>query len=274
MIKKQFFLTLIMLISSLSALTASLYATNCQQIRTLYNCPANAEKYPIHLSFDDGPSPKTTPKILDALKKHHVKATFFVLAEQIDCPPLKQQCQTGSEQACTDYKQCLNHIAIVKRAKSEGHMIGSHSYSHKRHSQLPHAEMNTLISKSKYLLQPYFTTTPPLFRLPYGDGWFNRKQAPHVLQVIKAQGFKHIDWNISAFDWRETDQHDDVILKTVMTQICQQKHGVILFHDGDFEKNHIGRPFTAAHMDEWLDTMRCIVDFQPLTAIYTDLKQH
>ena len=268
MIKKQLFLLLTILISSSSIL----YAANCQQIRTLYNCPGT-EKYPIHLSFDDGPSRKTTPQILDALKRHQAKATFFILAEQIDCPPLKQQCDAGSEQSCTAYKQCLNHIAIVKRAKAEGHTIGSHSYSHAHHSQLPTAEMNALISKSKDLLQPYFTTSPPVFRLPYGDGWFNRKQAPHVLQAVEAHGFKHIAWNMSAFDWRETDQHDDAILKTAITQICQQKHGTILFHDGDFKQNHIGRTFTAAHMDEWLDAMRCVVDFQPLTHVYPDLKQ-
>lgn len=272
MMKKRLFLLLIFLGSSI----ATLHAANCQQIRTLYNCPST-EKYPIHLSFDDGPSPQTTPKILDALKRHQVKATFFVLAEQIDCLPLKQRCSTGNADvtaSCTRYKQCLNHVAIVNRAIAEGHMIGSHSYSHARHSQLAATEMNLLIKKSKNLLQPYFTTSPPVFRLPYGDGWFNRKQAPHVLQAIEKHGFKHIAWNMSAFDWREADQQGDAILKNAMTQICQQKHGTILFHDGDFKKNHIGRTFTAAHMDKWLDAMRCVVDFKPLTDAHPDLTIH
>lgn len=266
---QPFLLITLLIISSI--IPTTLYATDCQQIRSHYHCPADTEKYPIHLSFDDGPSRQTTPKILDALKKYHIKATFFVLAEQIDCLPHKQQCQQGIAAACETHKQCLNHIAIINRARAEGHTIGSHSYSHVRHSQIPQAEMHTLIRKSKSLLQPYFTTSPPVFRLPYGDGWFNLQQAPHVLQALKTHGFKHIAWNMSAFDWKKSDQHGDAILQTVMKQICRQKHGIILFHDGDHEQNHIGRPFTAANMDKWLNVMSCVADFKPLTAIHTDL---
>ncbi len=267
MIKRLLFLSLLLI-------SSTLYAVDCQQVRQTYNCPGT-EKYPIHLSFDDGPA-IVTPKVLDALKQHNIKATFFIIAEHIDCQPLQQKCfsgtGTGTQQICADYKQCLDRTTILQRVKKEGHMIGSHSYSHVHHSQIPPSEMIALINKSRSLLTPYFTTYPPVFRLPFGDGWFNRKEVPHVLEAVEKKGFKHIDWNMSAFDWKVSDQEGDKILATSMKQICQQKHGTILFHDGDFEKKHIGRTFTADNMAKWIDAMSCVADFKPLTYIYKDLK--
>ena len=60
-----------------------------------------------YLSFDDGPEPGHTPKLLDTLARHEVKASFFLVGEKIEQYP-----------------------EIVQRIVAEGHMIGNHSYSH------------------------------------------------------------------------------------------------------------------------------------------------
>ena len=245
-------------------------ANNCQTIRQTYNCPGT-EKYPLHLSFDDGPA-DLTPNLLDLLKKEKIQATFLLLAERIDCAPHRKTCISGDKAACQQYRYCLDHRNTAKRIKREGHMIGSHSYTHIRHSEIPVAAMKSNIAKSKHLLQPFFTTKPALFRLPYGDGWFNRNKTTHVMDELKKQGFKHLAWEMSAYDWRESDQKGDRILRTVMKEICTKKRGgVILFHDGDHEKPHEGRTFTNKNIAKWIPAMRCVADFKPLSFFYKDL---
>lgn len=246
------------------------FATDCKTVRQTYHCPG-VEKYPLHLSFDDGPA-DLTPDLLDTLKKEKIKATFLIIAERIDCLPHRQACINGNQDSCQQYRYCLDHRNTIKRIKKEGHMIGSHSYTHVRHSTIPAAEMMSNIVKSKQLLQPFFTTQPPLFRLPYGDGWFNRNKTTHVMDALKKHGFQHLAWEMSAYDWRESDQHGDKILQTVMKEICTKKRGgVILFHDGDHTKPHEGRTFTNKNISKWIPAMRCVADFKPLSYFYKDL---
>lgn len=144
-------------------------------------------------------------------------------------------------------------------------MIGSHSYSHLRYSGLPAALMQRHFRVSKRLLEPYLTTEPALFRLPYGDGWFNRKEKGHVLEALADTGFIHVDWQLSAFDWDTKNQEGDKILDNVMNQVCSRKNGgIVLFHDGMDNKMHEGRLFTTANIARWIPAMRCAVDFKPL----------
>jgi peptidoglycan/xylan/chitin deacetylase (PgdA/CDA1 family) len=79
----------------LALLPETLVITRTRDARTRY------------LSFDDGPEPRHTPKLLDTLAKHDVKASFFLVGEKIE-----------------------QHPEIVQRIVAEGHMIGNHSYSH------------------------------------------------------------------------------------------------------------------------------------------------
>ncbi len=263
------FFTVFLLLLNLSN---HLYALDCRIIRSQYQCPGN-ENYPVHLSFDDGPA-DVTPGLLDLLRREKIPATFFVLAERIDCNRHDAACQAGDATACTSLQYCQQHRNTLKRILYEGHTLGSHSYSHLHLSALPSVQLHKQINRSKQLLSPFLNTTPPVFRLPFGDGWFNRKQKPAVLEALKKAGFKHIAWEMSAFDWRQADQHGDTILHTVMHEICTKKEGVILFHDGDFEQEHRGRTFTAEHFAEWVPVIRCIADFKPLNYFYPDIIRH
>ena len=234
------------------------YAVDCNAVRAKYHCPV--KKHKLHLSFDDGVG-SVTPKILDILKREHIKATFLILGNKIDC---------GKYQAGTrSYKLCQQRLATLKRIKREGHEIGSHSYEHYHHSKLTPAQLQQTIAHSRQLLEPYFTTQPAIFRLPYGDGWFNQKQAPQVMQALKRNGFEHLGWEMTAYDWNEKYQHGDQILDNVMKQMCGGKgrDGVVLFHDGVFENEHEGRVFTANNLARWIPQMRCAADFVPLLSV-------
>jgi len=241
-----------------------LFALDCRPYQQQCN---SLEKYPLHLSFDDGPA-DVTAHILDVLKKENIKATFFVIANKVDCPVYAKSCQAGNQQACQDEQLCQNNRKILQRVKDEGHMIGSHGYNHVHHSKLSATQLQQDIQRSKTVLAPFFTTNPPLFRLPYGDGWFNRDTQPQVLQALSQQGFKHIAWEMSAYDWRVADQQGDKILHTVINEICTKKRGIILFHDGVHDQLHTGRLFTAKHIDQWLTAMKCVAEFKPLPAIF------
>lgn len=251
---------------------APLWATDCVQVRQHYQCEGDT-KYPIHLTFDDGPA-DLTPKVLDMLKREKIPATFFIIAHKVDCESYRRQCRNSSiaEQNCHDYQLCQVRKNTLKRIVAEGHMVGSHSYRHDKHSEIPAALMHQHIQRSKHVLAPFLTSEPPMFRLPNGDGWFNRASQPQVLKAVEKYGFQHIAWEMSAFDWRVSDQHGDKILDTVMNEICTKKKGLILFHDGDSEQDHIGRTFTNTHIGSWIPKMRCVADFKPLRHFYPELK--
>jgi len=266
-------LVFIISISSFLLWSEQLIAGDCASYRVKYQCPGT-EKYPVHLSFDDGPA-DVTLLVLNALRKEKINATFFTIAGRIDCEPYKRQCNINGtdlqKKACQSHKLCLQRRHILQRIKNEGHTIGSHSYEHVRHSTVPPRLMETWIRRSKELLSPYLNTSPPLFRLPYGDGYFNQKEVPQIMQTVEKYGFKHIGWEMSAFDWKKADQHDDKILATAMHEICTKKRGVILFHDGDHSKEHGGRDFTANNIAKWLPVMRCVADFKPLNYFCKDI---
>jgi len=159
---------------SLFFVTTQTGAEDCNKIRAQYQCPT--QKHRLHLSFDDGVG-SVTPQILDILKKENIKATFLILGNKIDCGKYA----VGSQ----SHNLCAQRFEILKRIKREGHDIGSHSYEHHHHSKLSPAELQDTIAHSRHLLEPFFTTEPPVFRLPYGDGWFNQKKAPQVMEALK-----------------------------------------------------------------------------------------
>jgi peptidoglycan/xylan/chitin deacetylase (PgdA/CDA1 family) len=244
-------------------LTSSVVAQDCHYYRAKYKCPVD-KRFKLHLSFDDGVG-SVTPQILDTLKRERIPATFFVLANKVDCQPHRQRCKAGNNpQSCQSLQRCQQRRQTLKRIKREGHLIGSHSYQHLRHSTLSTAELQRNIRRSKQILQPFFTTKPAPFRLPYGDGWFNQKKKPQVMTALKQQGFTHVGWEMSGFDWNKNNQQGTKILDHVMQQMCSGRNGTVLLHDGVFENEHEGRLFTAKHLAEWIPVLRCVADFVPL----------
>ena len=254
-------------------LISTAIAQDCSYYKKKYNCPVD-KRFQIHLSFDDGVG-SVTPQVLDTLKHEHIPATFFVLGNKVDCQQYRQSCTTGkNKKSCQSLKLCQQRRQVLKRIKQEGHLIGSHSYEHFHHSKLSPAALQSNIQRSKQILQPFFTTKPAPFRLPYGDGWFNQKDKPQVMKALEKNGFTHIGWEMSGFDWNEKNQHGTKILDNIMTQMCSGRNGTVLLHDGVFENEHEGRIFTAKHLAEWIPVMRCVADFVPLSHFNKKLKPY
>lgn len=271
--KKMSYVHLLLLVAGLM-ISSLAWATqpDCAQVRAAYQCPI--EKKKITLSFDDGVA-DVTPKVLDILKQEKIQGTFFVLGNKVDCRLYKNDCRSNPRsKQCQSFQLCQQRRQTLARIKREGHMIGSHSYEHDRHTQIPLAKAEQYIVKSRQILSPFFTTEPAIFRLPYGDGWFNQKAQPQVMNALKRHQFEHIGWEMTAYDWNPDYQQGDKILDNVMNQMCSGRGrvGVVLFHDGVFENEHIGRTFTANNLARWIPTMRCVADFVPLKYFKKNLR--
>jgi peptidoglycan-N-acetylglucosamine deacetylase len=157
----------------------------------------------IALTFDDGPDPARTPRVLKILADAGIKATFFEIG-----------------------RNAAAHPEIARQVLSAGHTIGSHSFSHPNMSRLtePHAE--TEIDSGDASVSLALGLRPgqlAFFRFPYGA-----KTGPEQT-FVQRRGNTTFFWNMDSNDWRIRDPHK--LFVNVLAELDRAKHGIILFHD-------------------------------------------
>jgi peptidoglycan/xylan/chitin deacetylase (PgdA/CDA1 family) len=113
--------------------------------RSWFQLHGPASSQAVALTFDDGPHPVETPRLLDALRDAGVVATFFLVGNQIE-----------------------RHPEIVKRIIDEGHAIGGHSYTHPRPEAIDAAGLVAEVQRTNLLLAEVVGKTAKMFRPPYG----------------------------------------------------------------------------------------------------------
>jgi len=158
------------------------------------------------LTFDDGPWPGTTPKVLDALKNECVRATFFLLGRNAAAYP-----------------------QLARRALSEGHTVGHHSYSHPLLDRMSMSkaemEIDRGIAADEFALYGRRQTTPttPFFRFPgfAANGALLNRVAERGLVVFGA--------DVWASDW--LPMGPDQELRLILSRIERAGRGIVLFHD-------------------------------------------
>ncbi|MBS1723831.1 MAG: polysaccharide deacetylase family protein [Armatimonadetes bacterium] len=163
--------------------------------RTVLNKPAMTEKV-VALTFDDGPSPFTTPTVLDSLKKHHAKATFFLVGQMIH-----------------------RREYLLRRMMAEGHVIGNHSWSHPYHPDP--AKAKDEVRRTNQAIHQVTGFYPAVFRPPGGimDSWTAR--------LAKAQGLPSVIWTGSSADTATTSSA--VVYRNVVA--AAHPGAIILMHD-------------------------------------------
>jgi len=129
----------------------------------------------IAMTFDDGPNPKNTPKLLDLLAAKHIKATFFVVGE-----------------CATDYP------AIMKRIVAEGHEIGNHSWDHPNFGKSSDAKIRSQVQRTNDVILAETGIKPTLLRPPYGSMTPKQRQWVH-----DEFGYNIILWDVDPNDWKE-----------------------------------------------------------------------
>jgi peptidoglycan-N-acetylglucosamine deacetylase len=130
-------------------------------------------KAEVAITFDDGPDLTFTPQILEKLKKYGVKATFFLLGQNIE-----------------------KHPDMVKRIANEGHIVANHSYSHSNFAKISQEKFQEEVLKTARLIQQLVGYFPKFMRPPYGS--ITEKE----LSWATDQGFMVVQWSVDTLDWK------------------------------------------------------------------------
>lgn len=150
----------------------------------------------VAITFDDGPSTKTTGILLDGLKKYNASATFYVVGNRLNSKT----------------------APLITRMINEGHQVGSHGYSHKQLTKLNLNGIKSEISTADNNILSIYGRLPSTVRPPYGS--YNKNVADYINRPI-------VLWSLDTLDWkyRNTETIVNKVLNTV-------KDGdIILFHD-------------------------------------------
>lgn len=159
----------------------------------------------IYLTFDDGPSDKVTPKILDILKKENVPATFFIVG-----------------------KHAETRKDILKRAHDEGHTLAVHSYTHNYKEIYKSAEALVAdIEKCNELICSVIGEYTYLYRFPGGS--YNI--APEKIRAVKELGYECVDWNASFRDSEISDPTAGKLYTAAISTVTDPHKIIMLAHD-------------------------------------------
>lgn len=149
----------------------------------------------IALTFDDGPNPKVTDRILDVLEKNGARATFFVMGDRMD-----------------------KYGDTVTKAYSIGCQIGNHTYSHKDLSKLSVKEIKHEVEYSNECIAKYAPIGDAVLRPPYGA------KGDKVYETVKVP---MITWSVDTEDWKSRDK--DAVAKHILETV--QDGDIVLMHD-------------------------------------------
>lgn len=152
------------------------------------------------LTFDDGPSPRFTPKILELLKEYGARATFFVLGEH-----------------------AARYPRLVKKLVEAGQEIENHSYHHVRFSKENKSVWEQEIEGTELELDLRGSPDHDLFRPPYSD------YTKSLLRFLDHTNQRLVLWSVDSQDWQEPDA--DVIVFNVLAQV--EPGAIVIFHDSD-----------------------------------------
>lgn len=170
----------------------------------------------VALTFDDGPLPATTDKILDVLKAEKVRATFFI-----------------NSRASTDLRTNVAAQATLRRIVAEGHVLGNHTASHYdlRTASVDVEAQLAFVESDIKLAAP---CAPPitLVRTPFGQPHLagTDEEKARVLPIIARHGV-HVGWTIETLDYECNDLGPACVVDRLKKRLNLGKRGAILMHD-------------------------------------------
>lgn len=184
----------------------------------------------IWLTFDDGPHPVNTKKVLSVLAAHGIKAAFFVIG-----------------------RHCALYPDTLKLVAGGGHRICNHTYNHPKLTTLSRARIREEIVKTEKLIAP-FVKGRKLFRPPFGA------HNAIVDEVVAELGYRLVIWNVDTVDW-SADFKPDKWVQHGISQIKARQSSLVLNHD-------IHRT-TAANLGLFIQKIKAIsgAKFQPASSL-------
>ncbi len=197
----------------------------CRYPKEAIDIPDEPPVHKIALTFDDGPNPETTPHVLDVLKKYNIKATFFLIGENI-----------------------VDNENIVRRELREGHNIGNHTYTHPHLPLTGDAQMHHEFLKTDALLTKFPKKRARVARFPFGESTCQAEA------FVESLHYNIIGWDIDSCDWSygEGLEKSDCVPAAFKAQyaanyegwidyqLAAAKGGVVLMHDAEkYEADHL-----------------------------------
>lgn len=180
------------------------------------------ERYGAHpglvaLTFDDGPDPKWTAKILDVLKAKAAPATFFIIGKNAEERP-----------------------DLVQREVAEGHMVGNHTYTHPNIAAVPTTEANIELNATQRLFETITGRSMRLFRPPYfGDAEPSTPSEVTPLLAVQKLGYISVGLRIDPDDWKRPDAR--LIVQRALSRLADHNPDtggqIVLLHDSGGDRS-------------------------------------
>jgi peptidoglycan/xylan/chitin deacetylase (PgdA/CDA1 family) len=157
---------------------------------------------PTLLTFDDGPSEDTTPRILDVLERFGIHSIFFIVGKRLEIPACRQ---------------------LVERMVAGAHLIGNHSYTHVDLAKVSSQRVLDEIEHTQTILES-IGIKERLFRPPYG------RVSDTVIRVANQLNYWGLGWSVDTNDWKPEHQ-DGSWADQAISKIASQRENVVLMHD-------------------------------------------
>ncbi|MBK8692616.1 MAG: polysaccharide deacetylase family protein [Deltaproteobacteria bacterium] len=171
-------------------------------------CPPRFRRC-LAFTFDDGPEIRTTPRLLDMLDAHHVRATFFVVGHRIDGEQPHHRAQRG----------------LLREIVRRGHLLGNHTYHHVVLGNLRPSQIAYEIDRTGDIVERTTGRRPELMRAPFG-----LLTAPRSLGAVAARNLTPAYWMIDTHDWEVTSA--EAVQDRFRRELLEHPYGgVVLMHD-------------------------------------------
>jgi len=190
-------------------------------LKSLDDVSGSIDHASVCLTFDDGPDPAFTPRILDVLAEHRVRATFFVLGQAAEENP-----------------------ALVERMIRDGHTVGNHTFHHHHPWTIRAATAREEVRLTSERLKQITGSAPLWFRPPHG------RLRRAMLQQVDRENMKTVLWTRSAIDWGPLGTDEGI------AERLGEVHAgdIVLMHDGERKHNKPG--ITARQLPVLLERLQ------------------
>ncbi|HUL15182.1 MAG TPA: polysaccharide deacetylase family protein [Terriglobales bacterium] len=192
-------------------------------------CRTNAARK-LAITFDDGPNPAITPRLLDLLDRHQARATFFLIGR--------------FAKACPE---------LAREIAARGHEVGNHTHTHPNLFWCPPKQIESEFSRCSETIGETLGKRPEWFRPPYGF------RNPWVVPKARRLGMKTVMWTLIPGDWREKPAEwlirrmEPIAKRKVENQSVKTGTGdVLCLHDGGYRGLNADRTRTLEALEYWL----------------------